>query len=84
MWFDVQAALKEIEGDSGCVTRDTATNDAKTAQIRASVADVATLVTSQKTAGQFAQHREHPDKEKHDHASKKIICNRRPNLTHGL
>ena len=52
MWFDVQAALKEIEGGSGCDTRDTATKDAKAAHIRANVADVAdvaTLVTSQVT-----------------------------------
>ena len=52
MWFDVQAALKQIEGGSACDTRDIATNDTKSAQTRASVADVAnvaTLVTSQNT-----------------------------------
>jgi hypothetical protein len=52
MWFDVQAALKQIESDSRCDTRDTATNDTKTAQNRAGVADVAdvaTLVTSENT-----------------------------------
>ena len=52
MWFDVQAALKQIEGGSACDTRDIATNDAKSTQTRPSVADVAnvaTLVTSQNT-----------------------------------
>ena len=52
MWFDVQAALNQIDGGSPCDTRDTATNGAKENPNRvdvADVADVAALATSENT-----------------------------------
>ena len=53
MWFDVQAALKEIEGGHAATLATSATNDPITTNIQrnvANVASVATLSPAQNTA----------------------------------
>ena len=53
MWFDVQAALKEIEGGLAATSATSATNAANTTKTRpnvANVANVATLSPAQNTS----------------------------------
>ncbi len=45
MWFDVQAALKEIEGGLAATLATSATNDANTTKNRPNVANVASVAT---------------------------------------
>ena len=67
MWFDVQAALKEIEGGHAATSATSATNDPITTKNRpnvANVASVATLSPVQNTAPdtpEFSRRRENPD-----------------------